>query len=49
MLGLLVSQMLARVHYWAALTKARPEIGNYPFTTLSPNLGVTMDESDCAH
>ena len=33
----------------AVLTKARPEIGNYPFTTLSPNLGVTMDESDCAH
>ena len=24
----------------AALTEARPEVGNYPFTTVSPNLGV---------
>jgi GTPase len=24
----------------AALTEARPEVGNYPFTTTSPNLGV---------
>ncbi|HKY74106.1 MAG TPA: GTPase ObgE [Patescibacteria group bacterium] len=26
----------------AALTKARPEIANYPFTTTSPNLGVVI-------
>ena len=25
----------------AALTKARPKIANYPFTTINPNLGVT--------
>lgn len=27
----------------AALTKARPKIGAYPFTTLTPNLGVAGD------
>lgn len=29
----------------AALTDARPEVGSYPFTTVTPNLGViTLDE-----
>jgi GTP-binding protein len=31
----------------SALTKAQPKIANYPFTTLSPNLGV-MALGDCA-
>jgi GTP-binding protein len=31
----------------AALTKARPKIANYPFTTINPNLGVTYyDEKE---
>src|ERR687896_625443 len=31
----------------AALTEARPEVGSYPFTTVSPNLGViALDDED---
>ena len=30
----------------AALTEARPEVGAYPFTTISPNLGVIALDSD---
>ena len=29
----------------AALTKAKPKIANYPFTTINPNLGVTYYDS----
>ena len=30
----------------AALTEARPEVGNYPFTTVTPNLGVIVLDDD---
>jgi len=30
----------------AGLTDAKPKIGDYPFTTLTPNLGVCRDEDD---
>ncbi len=30
----------------AALTEARPEVANYPFTTITPNLGVMALDED---
>jgi GTP-binding protein len=30
----------------AALTEARPEVGDYPFTTITPNLGVITLDAD---
>ena len=30
----------------AALTEARPEVANYPFTTITPNLGVIVLDED---
>lgn len=32
-----------------AMTNARPRIGRYPFTTLSPNLGALKSETAAAH
>jgi GTP-binding protein len=48
-IGLLGAPNAGKSTLLAALTEARPEVGNYPFTTTSPNLGVVeLDEERMA-
>ena len=44
--GLIGLPNVGKSTFLAAVTKAHPKIGNYPFTTLHPNLGVVRRGSD---
>ena len=40
-IGIVGFQMLGNLVYWQ-LTRAKPKIADYPFTTINPNLGVAF-------
>lgn len=46
-IGLVGKPNVGKSTIFSAITKTQAEIGNYPFTTVKPNLGVTLIEHPC--
>ncbi|QRF75888.1 hypothetical protein Thermo_01396 [Thermoplasmatales archaeon] len=46
-IGLVGKPNVGKSTIFSAITKTQAEIGNYPFTTVKPNLGVTFIEHGC--
>jgi len=47
-IGLLGKANVGKSTFFAAATETPVAIGNFPFTTIEPNLGVTYAKTDCA-
>lgn len=47
-IGLLGKANVGKSTFFAAATETPVAIGNFPFTTIQPNLGVTYVKADCA-
>ena len=48
-IGLIGKPNVGKSTLFSALTEGSAEIGNYPFTTIKPNVGVTYFPVDCPH
>lgn len=47
-IGLLGKTNVGKSTFFCAATQTTAQIGNYPFTTIEPNVGITYVKTDCA-
>lgn len=47
-IGLLGKTNVGKSTFFSAVTQTTAQIGNYPFTTIEPNVGITYVKADCA-
>jgi len=47
-IGLLGKTNVGKSTFFSAATQTTAQIGNYPFTTIKPNIGIAYAKSDCA-
>ncbi len=47
-IGLLGKTNVGKSTFFSAATQTTAQIGNYPFTTIEPNLGIAYVKADCA-
>src|SRR5579864_9179122 len=47
-IGLLGKTNVGKSTFFSAATQTTAQIGNYPFTTIEPNMGIAYVKTDCA-
>ena len=47
-IGLLGKTNVGKSTFFSAATETTAQIGNYPFTTIEPNVGIAYVKADCA-
>ncbi|MBM3911251.1 MAG: redox-regulated ATPase YchF, partial [Thaumarchaeota archaeon] len=47
-IGLLGKTNVGKSTFFSAATETMVQIGNYPFTTIKPNIGIAYVHTDCA-